>query len=167
LTFLGACVGFSDQQTLKLDFDGVKFRTVKYWSLKACRKFRLEGFIILKSSKNHYHVVFNRPMKDWSENVKHVAWMCLWTKYRTLTEWLIMQLIKGSSTLRVGPKGNKPKPRIVYRHGKQDKQIKQYLEHRKKIIKNVIKKLQKQNQKEYAEPQIGVTEIEKAVQMPS
>lgn len=162
---MGACIGISDQKTLKLDFDGVRFQTVKYWSLRACKKFRLGGFIILKSSENHYHVVFNRPMKDWSENVKLVAWICLWTKYRTLTKWLIMQLIKESSTLRISPKGNKPMPRIVYRYGKQDKQIKEY-EKTRRVIKRIIKKLNSyklQMNVEFSKPQVEAVEIEKTV----
>jgi len=44
-----------------------------------------------------------------------------------------MQAIKESSTVRVGKKLRKPSPRIVYRYGKQDKQIKEFLEMRKTI----------------------------------
>jgi hypothetical protein len=44
-----------------------------------------------------------------------------------------MQVIKESSTLRVGPKFRKPSPRIVYRFGKQDRQIREFLEMRKTI----------------------------------
>ena len=42
-------------------------------------------------------------------------------------------------TLRISPKGDKPSPRIVYREGRQDNQIKSYLEHRR-IIKDIVKK---------------------------
>jgi hypothetical protein len=38
--------------------------------------FKLEGFIILKSSENNYHVVFNRRV-SWPENMKIVAWVSL------------------------------------------------------------------------------------------
>jgi hypothetical protein len=41
-----------------------------------------------------------------------------------------MQLQKGTYTLRHGFKHDKRPPVIVYRHGKQDKQIKEFLENR-------------------------------------
>jgi hypothetical protein len=44
-----------------------------------------------------------------------------------------MQGIKESSTLRVGLKFRKPSPRIVFRYGKQDRQIREFLEMRKTI----------------------------------
>jgi len=141
-TKLKCVLGFSDEETLKLDFDNVSFRTAKYWCQRACRQFHLEGFIILKSSPNHYHAVFNKPMLSWDDNMKYVAWICLWTKYRRLTEWLIMQLIKKCSTLRISPKGNKPMPRVVYKYGRQDKKIKEFLDFRnkiKRIYRNLLK----------------------------
>ena len=55
-----------------------------------------------------------------------------------------MQCIKGSSTLRVAPKGDKPSPRVAYRYGKQDKQIKEFLLCRKGI-KRIMKKRIKTN----------------------
>lgn len=48
-----------------------------------------------------------------------------------------MQCIKKSSTLRVGPKGEKPSPRIVYREGNEDTQIKEYLETRARARENI------------------------------
>ena len=44
-----------------------------------------------------------------------------------------MQCRKGSSTLRVGPKGKKQPPKIIFQEGKQDEQIKEYLEIRDMI----------------------------------
>jgi hypothetical protein len=44
-----------------------------------------------------------------------------------------MQCIKGCSTLRVSRKGQKASPRIVYRHGKQDHGIKDFLKFRETI----------------------------------
>jgi len=41
-----------------------------------------------------------------------------------------MQCIKRSSTLRFGRKGEKPRPRIVERHGCKDKRISVYLRSR-------------------------------------
>jgi hypothetical protein len=69
-------VGYTDNETVMLDFDDTSFRTVRYWALKLMKWFKLEGFIILKSSKNCYHVVFNRKV-SWTENMKIVAWVSL------------------------------------------------------------------------------------------
>jgi hypothetical protein len=45
-----------------LDFDDRCFRYAKDWAFRTLKQFRLGGFVILKSSKNHYHVVFDRPV---------------------------------------------------------------------------------------------------------
>jgi hypothetical protein len=55
-------------------------------------------------------------------------------------KWFLMQCIKEGSTLRVSPKRDKPSPRIVFRHGKQDKEIKNFLAYRK-LIKSTASKL--------------------------
>lgn len=55
-------LGFTDTETVKLDFDELEFRNVKYWAERAMNWFKLGGYIILKSSKNCYHVVFNRSV---------------------------------------------------------------------------------------------------------
>ena len=107
-----------------------------FWALKAMKQFRLGGFIVLNSSKRCYHVVFNRSV-SWSENLHVVAWVSLLSKNRGILRWLPMQCIKESSTLRVSSKGGKPSPRIVFRFGKQDDQVRRFLESRKKIKKLV------------------------------
>jgi hypothetical protein len=134
-------LGYSDTETVKLDFDNTAFRLVKYWAFKAMRKFRLEGFIILKSSENSYHVVFNRPV-SWSENMRVVAWVSLLSRNEALSKYFLMQCIKESSTLRVSKKQEKISPRIVFRHGRQDKLIKGFLAFRG-IIKGIERKLSK------------------------
>lgn len=119
-----------------LDFDNTTFKEVKHWALRAMRWFKLEGFIILESSENHYHVVFNRKV-TWSENMRIVAWIALLSNNPMLQKWFIMQCIKEGSTLRVSPKTNKPCPRIVFRYGKQDKGIQEFLSFRK-LIKRIV-----------------------------
>ncbi len=133
-------MGFSDDETVMLDFDNTPFRIIKYWAFKAMKWFKLEGFIILKSSKNSYHVVFNRPV-SWSENMRIVAWLSLLSGNKKLKKYFLMQCIKESSTLRVSNKGEKPSPRIVFRFGKQDKQIEEFLSFRTEI-KRIIRKMQ-------------------------
>jgi hypothetical protein len=132
-------LAYTDRNTVKLDFDHTPFKTVKYWASRACNWFELEGFLILKSSEKCYHVIFNRTV-PWSENIHVVAWVCLESDIYSLTRWFIMQSIKESSTLRVTPKGDKPSPRIVYRYGKEDIEIRNFLEYRK-LIKSIYKYL--------------------------
>jgi len=92
---------------------------VSKWAFRVMKKFRLGGFLILKSSANCYHIVFDRPV-SWSENVKIVSWVSLYSRNVKLDKWFHLQCFKEKSTLRVSPKGDKPPPRIVYRYGKQD-----------------------------------------------
>lgn len=133
-------LGYTDTATVKLDFDDVSFRTVKHWASRTMKKFKLEGLIILRSSERHYHVVFDRTV-SWAESMGAVAWACLQSKNKGLLNWFLLQCIKGSSTLRVSPKGAKPSPRIVFRDGKQDKEVRNFLQHRRRI-KNILRKMQ-------------------------
>jgi hypothetical protein len=119
-------LGYSDTSTVKLDFDDTPFKTVKYWALRATKWFRLRGFIILRSSKNHYHVVFDRSV-TWERNLPIVAWVALESGNPKLQRYLTMQCIKESSTLRVSSKANKASPRIVYRHGRENREIRNFL----------------------------------------
>lgn len=129
-------LGYTDIETVKLDLDDMSFDHVKYWAVATTKRFRLRGFVILKSSKNCYHVVFDKPV-SWVKNVAIVAWVCLMTKHRKLTEWLIMQCIKHASTLRLSSKKEKPSPRIIYRHGTQNQQVSNFLRYRK-IVRTII-----------------------------
>jgi hypothetical protein len=128
-----------DTETVKLDFDHTPFRVVKQWALRTMHWFRLDGFMILKSSDKCYHVVFNRPV-SWTDNVRIMAWVTLQSKHPKLTGWFILQCIKQGSTLRVSPKYHKPAPRIVYRYGQQDAQIREFLRYRI-VIKRASKTL--------------------------
>jgi len=130
-------LGYSDRSTVKLDYDRVPLRIVKYWSRRACNWFELEGFIILRSSKNHYHVVFNRRV-IWRKNIHIMNWVAIQSKLLKLKDYALMQGIKESSTLRIGPKGDKPIPKIIYRFSSQDHEIQKFLEYRKQIKELII-----------------------------
>jgi hypothetical protein len=132
-------LGFSDTETVKLDFDDTPFKQVKYWAFKAMKRFRLGGFLILKSSQNCYHVVFNGRV-SWSKNLSVVAWAALLSHNKKLEKFCLMQCIKQSSTLRVSPKKEKPSPRIVFHFGKQNKQVKDFVKLRRNI-KKILQKL--------------------------
>jgi hypothetical protein len=137
-------LGFSDAETVKLDFDETSFSSVRYWALRTMKWFRLKGFVILKSSNKCYHVVFDREV-SWKQNMRVVAWVALLSHNKSLAKWFLMQCIKGCSTLRVSFKHEKPPPRIVYRHGKQDQNVKDFLRNRE-IIRIMSAKLQKNHE---------------------
>jgi hypothetical protein len=128
-------LGFTDKATVKIDFDDRSFKTAKYWAFRTLKRFRLGGFVILKSSEKHYHMVFDRRV-SWSKNMGIIGWVAVCSRNSKLKDWLAMQCIKKSSTLRVAPKGDKPSPRVVYRYGKQQHEIKNYLKYR-----NLIKRI--------------------------
>lgn len=136
-------MGYSDTETVKLDFDRTPFRVVKYWATRTMKWFKLKGFMILKSSKCCYHVVFDKAV-SWDRNVKIMAWVSLLSHNRLLEKWFVMQCIKGCSTLRVSPKcskhGSKPSPRIVFRYGCEENQIESFLWYRG-LIKKFVKRL--------------------------
>jgi hypothetical protein len=123
-------IGFSDEETVMLDFDETSFKSVRFCARRVSRRFKLGGFIVAKSSEDNYHVVFNRRV-TWTENMSIVAWTALMSRKEKLRTWLIMQCIKKWPTLRVTPKGQKPAPRIVCREGEQGDQIAGYLEYRR------------------------------------
>jgi len=131
-------LGYTDTETVKLDFDDAPFKTVKHLALRTMKWHKLEGLIILKSSERHYHVVFDRIV-CWAENMRVVAWACLPSKNEGLLRWFLLQCIKGSSTLRVTHKGGKPSPRVVFREGKQDAEIRNFLLWRRRI-KRIMRK---------------------------
>lgn len=127
-------IGYTDQSTVKLDFDNATFKIVKYWATRAMKWFRLRGFVILRSSKNHYHILFDRSV-TWKKNTHIMAWVCVESKNAGLIKWFLMQCIKESSTLRVSPKKGKTSPRLVFRFGKQDNEIRNFLKYRKLVKK--------------------------------
>jgi hypothetical protein len=129
-------LGITDDETVMLDFDNTTFKAVKYWAREITNRFNLGGFLILKSSKGCYHVVFNRSV-SWGENMSIVAWVSLYSNSESMRKWFLMQCIKQASTLRVGPKVEKSSPRIVYRYGNEDNQIADFLYHRK-MLKRII-----------------------------
>lgn len=134
--------GYSDRTTVKLDFDGEQFGKVKYWAERAMKHFRLGGYVILKSSRDHYHMVFNKTV-TWEENCRAMAWVAVLSGNAGLRKWVLMQLIKGASTLRISSKCEKPSPRIVNREGMQDNEIYSFELWRRRI--KCVDKLRRKN----------------------
>ena len=104
-------IGITDTSTVKLDFDRVPLMLVKYWARRACNFFMLEGFMIFQSSEYSFHVVFNLPV-SWEKNVEIMCWVAIESQLEKLRDYVLLQGRKRASTLRVGPKGEKPPPKI-------------------------------------------------------
>jgi len=143
-------LGEWSKDTVRLDFDDTPFNEVKLWALRVLNWFKMQGFIILKSSvKNYvvkhkgniiyslkkcsYPVVFNRKV-TWTKNVKIMNWTALESGNENLQKYVRMQCIKGTSTVRTSSKGDKPAPSIAFRYGAQDKMVKEFLANRKFVL---------------------------------
>jgi len=143
-------IGDWSRDTVRLDFDDTPLDEVKFWSYRACSWFHLEGFIVLESSRKEYvnkvggepvhkwtrtnHlVIFNRSV-SWDLNVRIMNWVALQCRNTGLSAYVKMQCIKRSSTVRIGSKGNKPPPRIVFRYGQQEGQIAKFRETRRFVL---------------------------------
>jgi hypothetical protein len=140
-------LGCTDTDTVKLDFDNTNIKDAKYWAFRTMKWFKLRGFIILRSSENCYHVVFDRRV-SWRVNVKIMAWVSLLSHKVKLQKWFTMQCIKQGSTLRISPKGDKTCPRIVYCYGEQGGQIKEFTDFRK-MVKKMMRNLNRDSDIEY------------------
>lgn len=125
-------VGYTSSTTVMLDLDNFCFEEVRYWAHRIRGEFRLGGFLILESSQRHHHVVFDRSVSP-LDVIGIVAHACLEIKNAPLIRWFILQCRKEEFTLRISPKGDKPRPRIVYRYGKQNREIRRYLQYRRLI----------------------------------
>jgi hypothetical protein len=142
-------LGYTDTNTVMLDFDHTTLETVIFWSKSAKRFFKLGGFLVLESSEGSYHVVFNRAV-SWADNLSIVASIAIRSRHRGLKRWLLLQCRKKSMTLRVSPKGTKQPPKLVHSEGKKDEQIREYVKYRS-LISEIIEILNK------PEPDITIT----------
>jgi len=124
--------GFTTNKGLMLDLDQTTLRETKKIAKKYCKRFKLEGFLILRSSTNNYHVVFNKYL-SWSKTLEYlfkIVWNYHYYQHGEkphLTFWAILQACKQSETLRISSKKHKRKPCVVLLNGKDDKLISDYL----------------------------------------
>ncbi len=147
-------LGDHDTDIFKIDWDERFLCEVKRYCKIMVKRFPVlgGGFIILQSSVKtrkirndtfteiaysykspSYHTVFNGEVSG-NELQSILAWLCLFTKDWGLITWFLLQLIKRTYTLRIGFKGRKKPPKIVFRYGNQDRQIKKFLENRDFIL---------------------------------
>ena len=159
---LSVIIGNWSKNTVQIDFDKMPLDKVKYYAFRANNWFKLNGFIIFESSRKehiakekgkkgkvsyryfekNYLVAFDKKV-SWAKNVHIRHWVHLACHSEDLDKWNEMQDIKESSTLRFSPKIDKPSPKIVFRFGNQNNEIKELLETRRiilKIVKNSLKK---------------------------
>ena len=149
---LRVILGDWGKHTVKLDFDGFPLGEVKWLVYRANEWFNLDGFLILESStrtfrakhkksgkifyrfkKKSYHAVFNRRV-SWVENTRIMAWVSMESHNEKLKDYALMQILKGSSTLRIGNKGKKPFPKPIFQFGNQDRQIAEFRDNRQFIL---------------------------------
>lgn len=126
-------VGYTSDHTAMLDLDGLSGNEVKELVDKLLARFKLRGYLILKSSLDGWHVVFDKRL-SW-KNVLRVIFAvppCR-RRWHGHLSWAELQAIKGFATLRIGNKSHKRSPRMVDAYGSQDGQIAKYLLCRKQV----------------------------------
>lgn len=127
-------VGFTSDRVVMVDLDRMDEMGAVTICQYATRRWKLGGYILLRSSKGNYQAVFDRYVR-WKQ-VMTILFNMVW-KHRKLPKlrgWCIMQAIKGSCTLRISNKGRKAPPVVIAHVGTQDHAIKEYLQV-KKIFK--------------------------------
>jgi len=102
-------------------YDNVNFKKARWIARTLCKRYRLEGYLLIRSSDKNYHVVFNKYL-SWKTITK-----IIFNQYEAL-RWAVFQMQSGYLTIRVSMKNGKNKPKILLRVGKQDKLVKDYLE---------------------------------------
>ena len=125
-------LGFTTSKGVLLDLDNVKLKSVKrlcaimlkhkrYRYIKS--RINLEGYLIVESSKDHYHVVFNNYF-----SFRNALIIASTVRIGNITPWLVERMKHGEFTIRISTKNNENKPKIILKVGKTDKLIKDYLE---------------------------------------
>jgi hypothetical protein len=117
----GFCIGFDTGRGLMLDLDNMKFKKALWIARTLFRRYKLEGFVLVRSSSKNYHVVFNRYL-SWKTITR-----ILFSQYEVI-RWAVFQMKQGFLTLRVSKKNGKDKPKVLLEVGKTDKLIKEYFE---------------------------------------
>ena len=117
----GFCVGFVTDRGVLLDLDNMTFRKANWIAKTLAGEYRLEGFLLVRSSPRSYHVVFNKYL-SWRKITE-----ILFSRYECV-RYAVVQMQNRHLTLRISRKNGKNKPKILMNIGKTDKLIKDYLE---------------------------------------
>jgi len=59
----------------------------------------------------------SRASLTWRKNMHIISWIAAESQLGKLRNYVLMQVLTESSTLRVGAKFKKPSPRIIHRYG--------------------------------------------------
>ena len=117
----GNCVAFTTVRGVLLDLDNMTFKKAKWITETLTKEYKLEGFLLVKSSAKSYHAVFN----------KYLSWKTitevLFSRYECV-RYAVQQIQNGDLALRISRKNGKDRPKILLKVGKTDKLIKDYLE---------------------------------------
>jgi len=124
-------VGFTTSNALLLDLDGTTLTETKTIANTYLERFNLGGYQIMRSSQNNYHIIFNNyfEWKDVCTMLTKICWMFHYHKHGSkphLTNWVILQIVKQSCTLRISEKGKKKPPKLICTKGKTDRLINDY-----------------------------------------
>jgi hypothetical protein len=117
----GYCIAFVTVKGVLLDLDNMTFRKAKWIAETLLKKFRLEDYLLIRSSRRSYHAVFN----------KYLSWKKITEVLFSMHEcirYAVQQMQNGHLALRISKKNGKNKPKILLKVGKTDKLITDYLE---------------------------------------
>ena len=104
-----------------LDLDNITLKGAKRLADYYLETEKLEGYLLLKTARKNFHVVFN----------KYVSWrkaLQIIFKINKAIAWGVWQAKKGELTLRISRKKLYPRPKIIFKKGQTDKLINDYLQ---------------------------------------
>lgn len=125
-------LGFTTSRGVLLDLDNVNLASVKRLCVVMLKhkrfryiksKIDLEGYLIIRSSPNHYHVVFNKYL-----TFKNALIIASTVRIGNIAPWLLERIKHGEFTIRISTKNNSNKPEIILQVGKSTSLIKDYLQ---------------------------------------
>jgi len=117
----GYCIGFCTDRGVIIDLDNMKYRKALWIADTLLERYKLEGYLLIRSSHKNYHVVFNRYL-SWKTITR-----ILFSQYECI-RYAVFQMKEGKLTLRVSSKNGKDKPKVILERGKTDKLCTEYLE---------------------------------------
>ena len=119
--FENVYAGFATDKGLVIDLDTIPFEKIQKIAEHHLKNDSLEGYIIMESSPQHYHIVFNAYL-PW----KTIAMILYSFRHPSIRQWADHQMRRGYLTLRVTPKnGYTPQLRVL--KGKCNKLINKYI----------------------------------------
>jgi len=94
-------LGYTTNKGVMVDLDRIELDKVKQIAENFCKTHKLNGYLILETSKGNYAVIFDRKM-CWSTVLKILGKIFFYLKEENryeLAKWVMVQLIKKSLTI--------------------------------------------------------------------